>query len=175
MAEYSGVKPDEYVTLDRRSSEASRHYISTDTTLFSTNSCSTLNRSGYHRDLWNFYGQSNLGFQDDKKYTSSVAGRSRSMPQQRSLPTVAPLGYDSGKCNSTLFIRSLHALYTLITEELQTLTIIYHLLVPFSLQISVWGYIKCSDVLKGISTFKCLANISLFRYPKIYSCTVQST
>ena len=173
MAEYSGVKPDEYVTLDRRSSEASRHYISTDTTLFSTNSCSTLNRSGYHRDLWNFYGQSNLGFQDDKKYTSSVAGRSRSMPQQRSLPTVAPLGYDSGKCMKTHF----YTLYrhTLTTQKLQTLTIVYHLLVSFSLQISVWGYIKCSDVLKGISTFKCLANISLFRYPKIYSCTVQST
>lgn len=122
IAEYSGVKPDEFVTMDRRNSELSHQYISTNMIPYSSNnSCSTLNRTGYHKDLWNYYGQANMAFQEDTH--SARYEPSQRTPRRASsakMSSVTPLGYNSGELGlPTIF---------LLTYYLHLRTYLYFLL-----------------------------------------------
>ncbi|KAF6036672.1 hypothetical protein EB796_005017 [Bugula neritina] len=85
IAEYSGVKPDEFVTLDRASVVCHNQYILGHNTLRSTNSCSTINRAGYEQSLWRLNGQTNSGY---REYRNSL---------NTATPGVVPLSYESAE------------------------------------------------------------------------------
>ena len=122
VEEYAGVKPDEFVTLDKKSLQQHGQIICTrHTTLKSTNSCSTLKKkskpnSGSDK-VPRLYGHTNLAYEDtemqlvNSKFTEedeNVNHWTQHHPQ---------LAYDSGSVPQQLY-----CIFAPVQENLQNIT-----------------------------------------------------